>query len=72
MAGSAWSARPFRFQNRQVVGHDGENESAPEPAKRGLAQVFPKPITADVIARDMLATVASGQDAVVGTGALEV
>ena len=54
-----------------MVGHDGKGVYAPRTAKRGSTEVFSKPIPVDIIANDVLTTVAAGHDVVDSIRVLE-
>ena len=54
-----------------MVGHDGKGVYAPRTAKRGSTEVFSKPIPVDIIANDLLTTVAAGHDVVDSIRVLE-
>ena len=69
--GSTPYARSRIQDDVQVVGHDGKGVYAPRTAKRGSTEVFSKPIPVDIIANDVLTTVAAGHDVVDSIRVLE-
>jgi len=55
----------------KVIGHDGERVNTPGTPIGGSTEVLLEPIAVDVIAYDVLTTVAAGHEVVGSAGILE-